>query len=359
MRIFEVGMAKQTQETSALAAQLEREILSGDIKPFYLLFGKEHFYIDRICNLLMQNVLPEGERDFGQMVYYGADTTPEEIVSHARQWPMMASRQLIVVKEAQGMRGVEKIEAYFDHLMPTTVLVICYKTPTDPTSGKNIDKRTKFYKRAGEVGAVLECEQVKEWKINGWIEDYARSLNLKLEEGAASMLAEACGVDLTKIALSIDKLRKVPGCNDRLTCALIEENVGMSREFSAFELSAALCDKDAAKAYKIAMYFGENSKRYPIQLVVASLASQFLKLLRYHACIADRMDEGQTAAATGLNPFIMKRDYTRYARKFPLKSCMKAVATIKEFDYRGKSNARGEATDADMLSELVSRLLAC
>ena len=352
-------MAKQTIETSALATQLEADIKGGDIKPFYLLFGKEHFYIDRICNLLMETVLPEGERDFGQMVYYGADTSAEEIVSHARQFPMMVSRQLIVVKEAQAMKNVEKIESYFDHLMPTTVLVICYKTPTDPTSSKNIDKRTKFYKRAAEVGVVMECEQVKDWKIVGWIENFARSQGLRMEEGAASMLAEACGVDLTKIAGSIDKLQKVPGCGDYLTCALIEENIGMSREFSAFELAAALCEKNAAKAYKIAMYFGENSKRYPIQLVVASLANQYLKLLRYHACLNDRMDETQIASTIGLNPFIMKRDYTRYARKYPLKSCMKAVAILKEFDYRGKSNARGEATDADMLSELVSRLLAC
>ena len=352
-------MAKQTQETAELVARLESEIRAGDIKPFYLLFGKEQFYIDRICNLLMECTLPEGEKDFGQMVYYGADTSAEEIVSHARQFPMMVSRQVIVVKEAQAMKNIEKIESYFDHLMPTTVLIICYKTPTDPTSSKNIDKRTKFYKRSAEVGVVLECEQVKEWKIVGWIEDFARSQNLRLEEGAASMLAEACGVDLAKIAGAIDKLGKVPGCGDYITCALIEENIGMSREFSAFELAAALCEKNASKAYRIAMYFGENSKRYPIQLVVASLANQYLKLLRYHACLSDRMDEAQIAATIGLNPFIMKRDYTRYARKYPLKSCMKAVATLKEFDYRGKSNARGEATDADMLSELVSRLLAC
>lgn len=340
-------------------AKLEAEIRSGDIKPFYLLFGKEHYYIDRICNLLMASVLPEGERDFGQMVYYGADTTPEEIVSHARQFPMMVSRQLIVVKEAQAMKNIEKIESYFDHLMPTTVLVICYKTPTDPTSSKNIDKRTKFYKRASEVGVALECEQVKEWKIIGWIEDFIRSEHLQLEEGGAEMLYEACGVDLAKIALAVDKLRKNLGDGTRITCAMIEESVGISREYSAFELAAALCEKSAPKAYKIALYFGENSKRYPIQMVVASLASQYLKLLRYHACIAERMGEAETAATIGLNPFIMKRDYTRYARNYPLKSCMKAVSIIKEFDYRGKSNARGEASDADLLSELVSRLLSC
>ncbi len=359
MRIFEVGMAKQTQETPALAAQLERDILAGNIKPFYLLFGKEHFYIDRICKLLMDNVLPEGERDFGQMVYYGADTTPEDIVSHARQFPMMVSRQLIVLKEAQAMKGIDKIESYFDHLMPTTVLVICYKTPNDGTGSKNIDKRTKFYKRAAEVGVVLECEPVREWKIVGWIEDYVRSLGLGLERGAADMLAEACGTDLNKIALAVEKLRKVPGVGDTLTCAAIEENVGMSREYSAFELSAALCNKDARTAYKISNYFGENSKRFPIQMVTAALSNQFLKLLRYHACQADRLSEADTAAATGLNPFIMRKEWGGYARKYPAKSCMKAIAILKEFDYRSKSNTRGEASDGDLLSELVSRLLAC
>ena len=359
MRIFTAAMAKQTVETGALAAQIESDILKGDIKPFYLLFGKEHFYIDRICNLLMEKTLPPEERDFGQMIYYGVDTTPEEIVSHARQFPMMVSRQRIVVKEAQGMKGVERIESYFDKLMPTTVLVICYKTAAD-SNAKNIDKRTKFYKRAGEVGVALECEQVKEWKITGWIEDYVRSEGFTLEEGAADMIAEACGTSLSKIALAVDKLGKATlGGSKHITCSLIEENVGMSREYSAFELAGALCEKNATKAYKIANYFGENSKRYPIQMIVAALSSQYLKMLRYHACLADRMDEASMAAALGLNPFIMRRDYGRYARNYPLKSCMKAVATLKEFDYRSKSNARGEASDADMLSELVSRLLSC
>lgn len=352
-------MAKQATETGPLAAKIESDINRGDIKPFYLLFGREHYYIDRICNLLMEKALPAGERDFGQMIYYGVDTTPEEIVSHARQFPMMVSRQVIVVKEAQGMKGVERIESYFDKLMPTTVLVICFKTAPD-SNAKNIDKRTKFYKRAGEVGVVLECEPVKEWKITGWISDYIRSEGFTAEEGAAEMIAEACGTSLSKIALAVDKLSKsLPAGSRHITCAAIEENVGMSREYSAFELAGALCDKNAAKAYKIANYFGENSKRYPIQMITAALSGQFLKMLRYHACLADRMDEASMAAALGLNPFIMRRDYGRYAHKYPLKSCMKAVATLKEFDYRSKSNARGEASDAELLSELVSRLLSC
>ncbi len=352
-------MAKQSEDTAKLVAGIEADILKGDIKPFYLLFGKEHYYIDRICNLLLEKVLPEEERDFGQMVYYGADISAADVVSHARQFPMMVSRQLIVVKEAQAMRDIDKIEAYFDHLMPTTVLVICYKTPTDPGSSKNIDKRTKFYKRAAEVGVVLDCEQVKEWKIVGWIDDHIRSCGLQAEEGVSDMLFEACGTDLSKIALAVDKLRRSLQGSDRITCAMVEESVGISREYSAFELAAALCEKNAAKSYKIALHFGKNSKRYPVQMITAALSGQFLKLLRYHACRLDSMPESEIAAATGLNPFIMKRDYTRYARNYPLKSCMKAVAVVKEFDYRSKSNTRGEASDADLLSELVSRLLAC
>lgn len=359
MRIFTAVMAKQATETGPLAAKIESDIRKGDIKPFYLLFGKEHYYIDRICNLIMEHALPAEERDFGQMIYYGVDTTPEEIVSHARQFPMMVSRQVIVVKEAQGLKGVEKIDAYFDKLMPTTVLVICYKTPAD-SNAKNIDKRTKFYKRAGEVGVVLECEPVKEWKITGWIEDFVRNEGFTMEEGAADMIAEACGTSLSKIALAVDKLGKaLAGGSRHITCKAIEDNVGMSREYSAFELAGALCEKDAAKAYRISNYFGENSKRFPIQMVGAALSSQFLKMLRYHACAAQRMDEATMAATLGLNPFIMRRDYGRYARNYPLKSCMKAVAILKEFDYRSKSNARGEASDGDLLVELVSRLLAC
>ena len=140
-------MAKTTTDPVQEYKALRDEILRGDIKPFYLLFGKEHYYIDELCRLLMEQVVPAEERDFGQIVYFGADVTANQVVSTARQFPMMVSRQLVVVKEAQMMKKVEDITVYFEGIMPTTVLVVCYKTNNDPTkSGRNIDKRSTFYK---------------------------------------------------------------------------------------------------------------------------------------------------------------------------------------------------------------------
>ena len=159
-------MAKTTTDTVQEYKALREEILAGDIKPFYLLFGKEHYYIDELCRLLMEKVIPPEERDFGQIVYFGADVTANQVVSTARQFPMMIARQLVVVKEAQMMKKVEDIAVYFEGIMPTTVLVVCYKTNNDPTkTGKNIDKRSVFYKQAKKFGVAFESNPIPDYKI--------------------------------------------------------------------------------------------------------------------------------------------------------------------------------------------------
>ena len=349
-------MAGRGEDTGAAAARIEADIRKGDVKPVYLLFGKEHFYIDRICDLLVESVIPPEERDFGQMIYYGADVTAPQIISLARQYPMMVSRQMIVVKEAQAMKGVEDIAPYLENIMPTTVLVICYKTPNDGSSAKNIDKRKKLYKETLSKGVVLESEPVKDWNLDRWIESYFQGEGLELERGGAQLMSEACGNNLSKIALEVEKLKKNLGGNAKVTQSMIEQNVGISRDWSAFELTNAVCDKNAAKVYKIAKYFGENPKRFPIQVTVATLAGQFIKLLRYHACREQRMSDSEISAELGVNPYFM-RDYARYAKNYPLKSCMAAIAVLREYDSRSKSNARGSATDGELLIEIVSRLM--
>ena len=242
-------MAKTTKDTAQTFQALREEILRGDIKPFYLLFGKEHYYIDELCKLLTENVIPPEERDFGQIVYYGADVTANQVVSTARQFPMMVSRQLVVVKEAQMMKKVEDIGVYFEGIQPTTVLVICYKTNNDPTrTGKNIDKRTAFYKQAQKIGVVFESEQIPDYRVARWIESYVAGEGLSIAPDASALLAEFAGNDLSKVVLSLDKLRKVlPEDRRNISVRDVEENVGMSRDYSVFELTKALSLKDAAE----------------------------------------------------------------------------------------------------------------
>lgn len=351
-------MAKVSQDTASEFKALENRILAGDIAPVYLLFGKEHYYIDKLCSLLMENVIPEQERDFGSIVFYGADVTPEQVVSAARQYPMMASRQLVVLKEAQMMKDIEKIGVYFEGIMPSTVLVICFKTVNDPTkSGRNIDKRTAFYKQAQKYGVVFESNQVPDYKMARAIEGFVGERGLSIDPVAASLFAEFAGVDLQKIDLELGKLLKVlPEGTKTITPEDIEKNVGMSREYSVFELTKALSLKDSAKCFRIVRFFASSSKRYPFVVIMAALSSHFIKLLRYEALLADGKSRPEVLSLMGINPYF-GGEYETAARNYPVKKLMKIISLLAEYDLKSKGIAKGSAEDGDILVELVSKIL--
>lgn len=352
-------MAKTTTDTVQEYKALREEILAGDIKPFYLLFGKEHYYIDELCRLLMETVIPPEERDFGQIVYFGADVTANQVVSTARQFPMMIARQLVVVKEAQMMKKVEDIAVYFEGIMPTTVLVVCYKTNNDPTkTGKNIDKRSVFYKQAKKFGVAFESNPIPDYKIGRWIDSYVGELGKRIAPDAAALLAESTGTDLQKITLTIDKLCKLlPEDRSNITVQDIEENVGMSRDYSVFELTKALSLKDAAKAFRIVHFFGEAPKRFPIQLTLAALTGHFIRLLRYHALLQAGQNRNEILSQLGINPYFAG-EYDTAVRNYPAKKTIRIISLLKEYDQRSKSNTRGEASDGDLLKELTAKILA-
>lgn len=352
-------MAKQSVDTTAKFRALREEILAGELKPFYLLFGKEHYYIDELCRLIMEKALPPVERDFGQIVYFGSDVKAAQVVATARQFPMMVSRQLVVVKEAQLMDGLEDIGIYLDAMMPTTILVICFKTSNDPTrKGKSVDKRTSFYKKACSAGVVFESEQLPDYKMARWIEEYFPTRGLKISPDAAALLAEYAGVDIAKIVMETDKLLKVlPPDTPLVTSADIAANVGMSRDYSAFELTKALSLKDIPKCYRIVHFFAESEKRYPLVMIMAALSSHFLRILRYHALQQAGVPRSEILSQLGINPYF-GAEYDQAVRNYPLRKTMKVISLLREYDRRSKSNARGSASDGDLLGELISKILA-
>lgn len=352
-------MAKQSVDTTAKFRALREEILAGELKPFYLLFGKEHYYIDELCRLIMEKALPPEERDFGQIVYFGSDVKAAQVVATARQFPMMVSRQLVVVKEAQLMDGLEDIGIYLDAMMPTTILVICFKTNNDPTrKGKSVDKRTSFYKKACNAGVVFESEQLPDYKMARWIEEYFPTRGLKISPDAAALLAEYAGVDIAKIVMETDKLLKVlPPDTPLVTSADIAANVGMSRDYSAFELTKALSLKDIPKCYRIVHFFAESEKRYPLVMIMAALSSHFLRILRYHALQQAGVPRSEILSQLGINPYF-SAEYDQAVRNYPLRKTMKVISLLREYDRRSKSNARGSASDGDLLGELISKILA-
>lgn len=352
-------MAKNTKDVALEFERIRKDILSGNIKPFYLLFGTEHYYLDRICDLLADHVIPAEERDWGQLIKYGSDVTADQVVDLARQYPMMISRQLVMVKEAQLMRKVEDIGKYFDGMLPSTVLVVCYKTPNGQGDKKNIDKRTKFYKSALAMGEVFESNQLADYQMGSAIPRFAKNFGFNLTAEAGEMLAECCGTDLAKVALELDKLRRLlPEGTVDIDGRTIEENVGISRDYSAFELTKALSARDGQKCFRIVRFFAGAQKRFPIQPILAALSTHFIRILKCHSLIAQKSSTAEIASAIGVNPYFM-REYYEAVGNYSLAKTMTAISLLKEYDMRSKSNTRGSADDGDLLLELVSKLLAC
>ena len=264
-------------DTAGQYESLRKEIESGNFKPVYILMGEEPFYPERLCSLIMERALQPHERDFNQTVLYGADTSAEEIVSVCGRYPMMAERTLVVVREAQALKKPEGLGVYLDHISPTTVLVLLF-------SGKNMDKRTSFYKKAAKSCVIFESVKVREEAMPRWIESWFRSIGRSIEPQGAMLLAEYAGNDLRKISVESDKLLKaVPESQKTITAADIEQNVGISREFNTGELTSALAVRDGDKAFRIAWFFGESPRQYPLQMTLGFLFFFFSKVEMIHA----------------------------------------------------------------------------
>ncbi len=350
-------MAALKSDTIQLFEKIKSDILAGDIKPFYLLFGKEHYLIDKLCELLIANSIRPEERDFGLVTYYGLDAAPDLVVSTARQYPMMVSKQVVVVREAQMMKNLEKIDAYFSAIMPTTVLIICFKTPNDTGSSKNIDKRKSFYKHSLEKGVVFESNPLTENGASRWMEGYLKSNGFTMDRVAASLMLEYCGPDLDKLSSNIDKLLKGKKTGEKeITVKDIEDGVGMSRDYNAFELTKAISEKNFQKCYKIVNFFADAPKRFPIQVTMGALTSNFFRILKYHSSGGEKSRDDEVARVLGINPYFV-REYRVAGKNYPLMKCMKIIACLKEYDYRSKSNTRGDADDGQLLIELVSKIL--
>ncbi|MEG0518589.1 MAG: DNA polymerase III subunit delta [Bacteroidales bacterium] len=345
-------MAKQATDTVSHFNTILTDIKNRNFKPVYLLMGEEPYYSDMILEQLLSTVLQPQERDFNQTVVYASDTNAAEIVSTARRFPMFAQRQLVVVKEAQSLTKLEALEIYLESPAPETVLVLAF-------TNKSADKRTLFYKKAKAVAEVFESVAVKDWDIPVWMITYLKERGIKIENDAAALMAEHTGNSLRKIVLEIDKLIKgIPAGSALITVKDIEINIGISREFSAFELCKSIAYKEYDKAFKIVIYFGANPKKYPLVLTLGAMFFYFSKLLKCHAYFAqDGGIPDNAARKAGAYSPSQITEYVRGMRNYPLPKAMGIISLIKEYDYKSKSGTGGQASDGDLLTELVSKIL--
>ena len=300
--------------------------------------GEEPYYPELVCNAILDNCLQDWEKDFNETICYGADVTAETVITAARRFPMMADRQLVVVKEAQQMKSLEELAIYCQQPLESTVLVILMH-------GASADKRRGLYKSVLKTGVIVESLALRDYEMPQWITSYYEGRGLKIHPEAAQLLAESAGTELGKIAVETDKLLKnLPEGVKEVGVADIEKNVGISRQYSIFELTKCLSYRQAAQALKIAAYIGQTP-RFVLPMVVAPLFTHFQRIEKYHA--------GQTPQ---VNPYFLK-EYEAAARNYSLPQCMAAIGLLTDFDYKGKGGDAGEASQADLFIELVTRLL--
>lgn len=344
-------MAKGFAETDSLCRELVSQARNGIFKPVYLLMGDEPFYPDMVCEAVVQNALDESERDFNQSIFYGADTDAETVMTTARRYPVFAGRQLVVVKEAQMMKSLEDLSVYCSRPLDSTVLVICMH-------GASADKRKSLYKTVSKIGVVVESNSLRDYEIPRWISSYYAGRGLQIAPDAAALLGEYAGTDLSKIAVETDKLMKnLPEGTVRVAAGDIEKNVGISRQYSIFELTRELSLKNAPKALRIAAYIGASPK-FAMPMAVSALFTHFYRILKYEALLAGNPRPGNDmkAKVLGVNPYFFA-EYDKAVANYPLKKCMSVISLLKEFDYKGKGGDVGEATPEQLLTELVTKIL--
>lgn len=344
-------MAVKFTELESQCRQIINDVKNGNFVPVYILMGTEPYYPDLVCDEIIKYALTESERDFNQTVFYGLDTDAGTVASECRSYPMMAERRLVVLKEAQSMKTLEDLATYASDPMESTVLVILMH-------GASADKRRALYKNVQKKGVVLVSDALRDYEMPQWITSFYKSRGLDIEPAAAALLAEYAGTDMSRIMLETEKMQKnLPEGTVRVNAADIEKNVGISRQFSIFELTKALSYMKAEKALKIAAYIG-NGPKFMLLLATAPLYTHFYRILKYEAALLKNpaMSKADRAKLLGVNPYFME-EYDVAARNYPIRRCMKVISLLEEYDFKGKGGGSGEASQGDLLMELVSKIL--
>ena len=330
------------------ANHIINDIKKGNIKPIYFLMGEEPYYIDKICDVLIDNVLEEAQRSFNQMTLYGKDIKIEDIVYQAKRYPMMSDRQLVIVKEAQDLsRTIEKLASYIEQPQPTTVLVICYKY-------KKLDKRKKLHKLIAKQGVIFEGKKYYDYQVTPWIEKTLGEEGYSILPKASQMLVEFLGTDLGKIQNELSKLKLILTKGTQITPQHIEENIGISKDFNNFELRKAIGSKNKIKAFQIITYFNQNPKDNPVIVTISLLYSFFIQLMMYHG--SPDKSKQHIARLLKINPFFVD-EYATAARYYPMKKVSSVIAILRDADLKSKGVGASPLMQRDILKEVLIHIM--
>ena len=354
------------KEVTQILTDLKRKIF----KPIYFLSGEEAYYIDMVSDYIEKNVLDESEQEFNQTILYGKEADMNTIISAAKRFPMMSEYQVIIIKEAQNLKEFGKgsggdddddsdaptkkssgsanaLVAYLQQPQTSTILVFCYKY-------KTLDKRSTIYKSLQKNHVFLETKKLYDNKIPEWITEFVQEHKFKISPKASYLLAESLGNDLSKIANEIEKLFINLKEGEEITLELVQDNIGISKEFNVFELQDALAKKDILKANRIINYFSANEKEHPAVMTLSSLYGYFTKVLLYH--FAPDKSKFVVAQVLGVNPFFVD-GYVNAAKNYNTAKLKSIFSYLKEYDLKTKGVDNIGVNNGELMKELMFKIL--
>ncbi len=330
--------------------QIMKDLKARRFSPIYILMGDESYYIDKISDYIADNVLQPEERDFNMSILFGADTNGSQVADLSRGYPMMSEYRVVIVKEAQNLKGLEALEKYLDHPVTSTILVLCHKNGT-------IDRRKKILVKAESLGVVFESKKKKDYELPGFIEGYLKLQNATIDNKSAVMMADHIGSDLNRLTSELDKvLISLPENDRRITPEIVERQVGVSKDFNAFELKNAIVQRDVLKANQIINYFDKNPKAGSIFAFLPLLFNYFQNLMiAYYAPVKN--DEKAIASFLELSSVWGVKDYLVGMRNYSGVKTMHIINKIREIDAKSKGLDNPNTPVGDLMKELIFFIL--
>lgn len=328
-----------------------RDLKARKFAPIYYLMGDEPYYIDKIVDYIADNVLRPEERDFNQTVMYGSDTTAVKIADAAKRYPMMSDYQVVIVKEAQNLRNTDALDFYLQKPLATTILVMCHKNGT-------IDRRKHFAATVAKVGVLFESKRMRyDRELLPFIENYLRTRGASIDPKSQQMIADSIGTDLTRMVGELDKLLvAMPDSDKRVTPQMVEDQIGVSKDFNAFELRDAIVRKDVYKANQIVKYFEDNPKAGSVYSMLPMLFSFFQNLMIAYYC-PQRNNPDALAKWLDLKSSWATRDYTTGMRNYTGVKVLQIISKIREIDAKSKGLDNPNTPAEELMKELVFFIL--
>lgn len=327
-----------------------QDLKNRNFAPFYLLMGDESYYIDSISDYIASHVLSPEECDFNQTICFGSDVTAVQVADMARRYPMMAEYQVIIVKEAQNIRSLEALEKYLKNPVKSTILVWCHK------NGK-IDARKKVIGVAQSVGVVFESKKLRDYQLPDFIQNYLKPKKISIDPKSCQMIADYIGADLSRIVSELDKiLIYLPEDDRRITPEVVEKEVGVSKDFNAFELRNAIVSKDVFKANQIIKYFDNNPKAGSLYSFLPLLFSFFQNLMIIHYS-PNKSSEQDIARALDLKSAWGSKDFITGLRNYSARKTMEIISKIREVDGKSKGLDNPNTGAGELMKELIFFIL--